>query len=114
QQVSIGEGYQKLLGKKLEPPRQMNMAVPAEGQPPPFSISMDGAARLSAVTRYEVVEQSERSVLFRATSGPWAVDKRFDWEPNGYGLAMSVTVKNISADPQSGELGVHSSRRIEP
>jgi YidC/Oxa1 family membrane protein insertase len=112
--VSILEGWQKLFGKQFPPPAQMNMAVPAPGVPPPLSVSIAGGAPLSAQQRYEVTEQTDNTVTFRTTQGPWEVEKRFIWEQKGFTLSMNVTVKNTSATQQTGELGVHTSRAIDP
>lgn len=115
QQVSIAEGFQKLLGKKFAPPSQMDMAVPSEGQPNPLAVGITGgAAPLAATTRYEVTEESDQAVAFRASNGTWQVDKRYTWEPDGFGLALSVTVKNVSAAPANGSLSVVYPRRIDP
>lgn len=114
QQVSIAEGFQKLVGKKFSLPPQMNMAVPSEGQPNPLSVGLTGAAPLLPTVRYEVTEETDQAIGFRATNGTWQVDKRYTWEPEGFALALQVTVKNVSAAPASGSLTVVYPRRIEP
>jgi YidC/Oxa1 family membrane protein insertase len=114
QQVSIGEGFEKLFGKQLPPPPQMNLAVPAGGVAPPLSVSIEGVAPMPSQTRYEVADETDHSVTFRAVSPSWEVEKRYSWEPKGYTLNLDVTVKNVSAGPLGGELGLHASRGIDP
>ncbi len=114
QQVSIAEGFQKLFGKKFSPPEQMDMAVPADGQPNPLSVGLTGGAALGPTTRYEVTEETDQAVAFRASNGTWQVDKRYSWDPEGFALALSVTVKNVSSAPASGSLSVVYPRRIDP
>jgi YidC/Oxa1 family membrane protein insertase len=114
QQVSILEGWQKLFGKQLPPPPQMNLAVPAPGAPPPMSISIEGPAPFSPQQRFAFEDEYANNVSLRARSGPWEIVRRYQWEPKGFALRMEVDVKNISNAPQTGELGVHSTRRIDP
>lgn len=114
QHVSIAEGWQHLFGKKRDAPKPMNMAVPVPGLPNPYAVSIAGAQPLLANLRYEVLEQSAGSLTFRGTQGPWEVVKRYRWADDGYGMALSVSVKNVSAAPVGGELGVHSARSIDP
>lgn len=115
QKVSIAEGYQKLFGKTFPPPPQMDMAVPAEGQPNPLAVTVNGgAAPLPGTVRYEVVEEGEQSLTFRASNASWQVDKKYSWEKEGFNLALAVTVKNLAAAPQSGSLSLVVPRKIDP
>jgi len=69
-----------------------------------------------------VVEEGPGKVVFSTTSGPWEVTKTFTWaqadrsdiDPSGYVSNLAVTLKNVSATPQNGELGVHAIRAIVP
>ncbi|MBL8957285.1 MAG: membrane protein insertase YidC [Myxococcaceae bacterium] len=114
QQVSIAEGFQKLFGKKLPPPEQMNMAVPSDGQPNPLSVGIVGGVPFGPNTRYEVVEETDQAIAFRASNAAWQVDKRYTWEPDGFALNLAVTVKNLSSAATSGTLSVVLPRRIDP
>ncbi|MBK7857314.1 MAG: membrane protein insertase YidC [Archangiaceae bacterium] len=114
QPVGIVEGYQKLMGKKFEAPKQMNLAIAEAGQPYPLSVSVTGGAQpLKSQARYEVTEDAPEAVGFRAQTGTWQVDKRFSWENDGFGLALSVTVKNVSAAAASGALSLQYARPID-
>ncbi len=115
QKVGIAEGYQKLFGKTFPPTPQMDMAVPAEGQPNPLAVAVNGgAAPLPGTVRYEVVEEGEQSLTFRASNASWQVDKTYSWEKEGFNLALAVTVKNLAAAPQSGALTLVVPRKIDP
>lgn len=115
QHVSIAQGYQKLFGKKLDPPRQMDMAVPTPGTPNPLAVAVKGGTHpLPATARYELLEESAQAVVFRATTPSWQVDKRFSWDEQGFALAMQVTVKNLTAQPATAELAVVYPRQIDP
>ena len=114
--VSILEGYKMLFGAVPKRGPQMNLAMPAMDKPAPFSVSISGDSPLPASTRYEVVDEgsTDEKVLFRARKGPWLLEKTFSWSPQGYGLTLDVTVTNTSAAAQTGELGVHLWRSIDP
>ncbi len=114
QEVSIGEGFKKLLGGAAEIPPQMDMARPVDGHPMPFAVSLVGSASVPGTARYAVVEESNGRVVFKTTQGPWEIEKTFTWKKEGYELAMQVVVKNLGSTPLSAELGVHSARAIDP
>ncbi len=49
------------------------------------------------------------------TRGPWEITKKFEFpKPDGFELAMTVTVKNVSQQAQSGELAVLFPRQVDP
>lgn len=112
QKISIVEGYQKLIGKKFSPPPQMDMAVPAKGAPGPMAVSVAG--KVPADLRYELVEDTDTAITWRATVGGFEVQKRYTWEPAGFGLALDVSLKNVSGNPQSGDLALQLARQIDP
>ncbi|MBL9038716.1 MAG: membrane protein insertase YidC [Archangium sp.] len=129
-QLTIAEGYKKLLGEKFPPGPHVDLAVPVSPGPPQFGVSIAGAAPLDGRLRYAVVEETPGRVTFTGTQGPWSVTKTFSWDqaatglppkakladrnPAGYVLSLDVTVTNTSAAPASGELAVHTSRAIQP
>ncbi len=114
QEVSLGEGFKQLFGGRAETPPQMDMAMPVEGHPLPFAVSLVGAAPVSGMARYAVVEETDGKVVFRTIQGPWEIEKTFTWKNEGYELGMQVVVKNVSASALTAELGVHSARAIDP
>ncbi|KFE68554.1 membrane protein insertase YidC [Hyalangium minutum] len=114
QHLTIAEGFQKLFGKELPPPPQMNLVRPVPGQPLPLSVSIEGGSPLPANTRWAVAETGEDSVAFSARRGPWEVTKTLQWVRSGFELAYTVQVKNTSSQPLSGELQVHHNRAIDP
>jgi YidC/Oxa1 family membrane protein insertase len=114
QEVSIGEGFKKLLGGPPETPPQMDMARPVEGHPLPFAVSLTGSAPVSGQARYAVVEEADGKLVFRTRQGPWEIEKTFTWKKEGYELGMQVVVKNVGGSPLTAELGVHAARAIDP
>jgi YidC/Oxa1 family membrane protein insertase len=112
-QVSIGEGYSRLVGGKLPPPPQVDLARPVSGQPLPFAVSIEGANPLPADTRWQVESQGDGLLVLKAIHSPWEVTRTFKWKSEGYELSTKVEVKNTSANNLGAELGFHVSRAIE-
>lgn len=120
--LSLVEGWKKLFGAKFEPAPHMNLARAVPGVGPNVAVSLQGASPVPATARYAVLEEGPGKVVFSTTSGPWEVTKTFTWknaqrsetDPTGYTSNLSVTVKNVSATAQNGELGVHAIRAIVP
>ena len=120
--LSLIEGWRKMFGAKFPPAAHMNLARPVPGVGPNLAVSLQGASPVPATARYAVVEESPGKAVFSTTSGPWEVTKTFTWtqtpssetDPSGYMSNLAVTVKNVSATPQNGELGVHAIRAIVP
>ncbi|MBF5045439.1 membrane protein insertase YidC [Aggregicoccus sp. 17bor-14] len=115
QNTSVREGFGLLFGThKIDAP-QMNLAHPVAGEPLPFSVSITGAQPFPAQTRYAVQEDAGgNGVTFVGRSGPWELTKRLTWPKEGFELSYVVTVKNVSAQPQQGELVMHHNRAIDP
>jgi YidC/Oxa1 family membrane protein insertase len=115
QNTSVREGYGLLFGThKIDAP-QMNLAQPVPNEPLPFSVSITGAQPLPAQTRYSVQEAPDGSgVTFVGRSGPWELTKRLTWPKEGFELSYVLTVKNVSAQAQTGELVLHHNRAIDP
>jgi YidC/Oxa1 family membrane protein insertase len=115
-EISVVEGYKRLFGGEAQPAPQMNLAHPVVGLPLPLSVSIEGAAPLSADTRYRVDESAtpESGASFTARSGPWEVTKSLQWPQEGFELVYTLQVRNTSQQAQSGELQVHYSRAIDP
>lgn len=113
QQLTLAEGYQKLFGKDLPPPPQMNVAQPVAGHPLPLSVTIAGNSPLPADVRY-AVQESGNGVTFTGRKGPWEVVKTLQWPNEGFELTYVVQVRNTSAQPQNGELQLHYSRAVDP
>ena len=112
--LTIPEGFALLFGKEVPQPPQMNLAQPAPGQPLPLAISVTGPAPLEPTLRYAVASEGPDQVTFVGRTASWEVTKRFAWSPDGFELNLSVSLKNISQQPFSGELGLHAVRAIDP
>jgi YidC/Oxa1 family membrane protein insertase len=115
-QISVAEGYKRLFGGEAKPAPQMNLAQPVAGQPLPLAVSIQGASPLPADTRFRVDESAtpEGGASFTARRGPWEVTKSLQWPQEGFELVYTLQVRNVSQQPQSGELQVHYSRAIDP
>ena len=113
QEVSISEGFKKLLGGESPDPPQMDLAQPVAGQPLPFAVSVTGSQPVPGNARYEVVDETDGHLVFRTTQGPWQIEKTFSWKRPGYEFGLQVVVKNVGTAIASGELGLHNSRAID-
>ena len=58
QRLTVGEGYQRLIGKTFDAGAQMDLANPVPGQAPQLGVAVLGAAPLSPTLRYVVAEES--------------------------------------------------------
>ncbi|MBL8919016.1 MAG: membrane protein insertase YidC [Myxococcaceae bacterium] len=130
QRLTVGEGYQHLIGKQFPPGKQMDLADPVPGQAPQLGVFVVGATPLSKTLRYEVTEEAPGKLVFTGTDGPWRVVKTLSWDPNAKGLApdlkrterdprgyevhVSVVLTNTSAQALTGELGVQAARAVDP
>jgi YidC/Oxa1 family membrane protein insertase len=112
--LSIPEGFALLLGKDVPPAPHMNLAEPVPGQPLPLSISVTGAAPVPFDLRYAVTAEDAEHVTFVGHTAAWEVTKQFTFSPDGFELNVSVRLKNLSAQPLAGELGIHEARAIDP
>lgn len=119
--LTITEGWQKLFGKQFDPAPQMNLARPVPGTSPNLGLSISGATPLSRTARYAVVEEQPGRVVMSTREGPWEVTRTYTWvnaephdtDPTPYLMDLAVTVKNVGATAQQGELGVHAVRAID-
>lgn len=119
--LTITEGWQKLFGTKFPPPPHMNLARAVKGVSPNLGLSIEGANPVSRLARYAVLEEQPGRVVFQARQGPWEITRTFTWtdakpfdtDPLPYVTEMAVTVKNLGATAQQGELGVHAVRSID-
>ncbi|NNC08463.1 membrane protein insertase YidC [Corallococcus exiguus] len=117
QSLTVKEGFEKLFGKDIPPPPQMNVAHPVPGQPLPLAVTIEGGAPLAANTRYAVQEgptDNGGSVVFTGRQGPWEVTKTVLWPREGFEFTYTLQVRNTSAQAQAGELKVHYGRAIDP
>jgi YidC/Oxa1 family membrane protein insertase len=53
-------------------------------------------------------------VTFVARTAAWEVTKRFVWSQDGFEVNLTVSLKNLTAQPLGGELAVHEGRAINP
>lgn len=116
QNLTVGQGYQKLFGKDIPPPPQMNLAMPVPGQPLPLAVGIEGPVPFPASTRFAVAEApaEDGSVVFTGRQGPWEIRKTVRWPREGFELAYTLEVRNTSAQAASGELQIHYGRAIDP
>ncbi|MCP3137112.1 membrane protein insertase YidC [Pyxidicoccus xibeiensis] len=117
QELSVQQGFEKLIGKDIPPAPQMNLAQPVPGQPLPLAVSIQGASPLPADTRFTVTEGAEgaaEGLTFTGRQGPWEVVKTLKWPREGFELTYTLQVRNTSGQPQSGDLQVHYGRAIDP
>ncbi|MGO9831713.1 MAG: membrane protein insertase YidC, partial [Myxococcaceae bacterium] len=112
--LSIPEGFALLFGKEVPPAPQMNLAEPVPGQPLPLSISVTGAAAVAAELRYAVAAEGPDQLTFVGRTDAWEITKTFEWSPDGFEIHVSVSLKNLTGQPLSGELGIHEARAIDP
>lgn len=130
QRLALADGYQRLLGKKFPPGKQMDLADPVPGQAPQLGVSVLGATPLSSTLRYQVTEESPGKLVFTGTEGPWQIVKTLTWDPNakglspdlkrterdprGYEVHVSVVLTNTGAQPLTGELAIQAARAVDP
>jgi YidC/Oxa1 family membrane protein insertase len=114
QELSVAEGFKKLVGAELPSPPQMNLVRPVPGQPLPMALSIEGPSPLPAHARWAVTEGGEGTVSFSTRRGPWEVTKTLQWPQAGFELTYVVQVKNTSAQALTGELQLHHNRSIDP
>lgn len=130
QRLTVGEGYQRLIGKTFDAGAQMDLANPVPGQAPQLGVAVLGAAPLSPTLRYVVAEESPGKLVFTGTDGPWSITKTLTWDPNakglspdlklaernpaGYEVHVAVTLTNTSAQTQMGELAIQAARAVDP
>jgi YidC/Oxa1 family membrane protein insertase len=118
--LSIPEGYQKLLGKKFDAPPQMDLIDEVLTGETMGAVAIMGANPLLLRERYAVAEESAERVAFIAHTGAYEVKKTFRFPRDGlpgeaksYVGQIEVDVKNISAGPVAGEFVMHLGRGID-
>ena len=115
-QLSLSDGLRLLIGGKIPPPPQMDMARPAPEQPLPLAIAVEGPQPLSANAAYLPVPGStgDSQTTFTLTRGGWEVVKKFQFIDDGLEGTYSIQLKNISSQPASGQLVVSYGRTVDP
>jgi len=112
--LSFRDGLSQLFATK-EPFRpQVDMAIPAPGQPLPLAVSIAGSQPLSEFLDYDIESTSDWQVRMVASQSGWEVSKVIEWSPDGLDFSYSIAVKNVGSQPASGELGVHYLRAVNP
>ncbi len=112
--LSIPEGFALLFGKEVPPAPRMNLALAVDGQPLPLSVSVAGAAPVRADLRYAVASEGPDGLVLVGRTDAFEVTKRFEWSREGFEINVTVSLKNLTRAPLSGELGVHEVRAIDP
>lgn len=111
--LSFLEGVSLLWGHRPPPAPQMDMGTPVPGLALPLAVSIQGAQPLSEFANYRI-EEGDRELRFIATANGWEVVKQLEWTSEGQNMAFTVSVKNVGAQPVSGELAVHYARAVDP
>jgi YidC/Oxa1 family membrane protein insertase len=112
--LSVAEGFALLVGKEVPAAPQMNLAEPVPGRPLPLSVSVSGGAPVPPDLRFAVTQEGPDGVTFVGRTTEWEVTKRIAFSREGFELNVTVALKNLSAHPLSGELGIHEARSIDP
>jgi len=112
--LSVREGFALLFGREVPPAPQMNLAVPVDGQPLPLSVAVSGPAPVRADLRYAVALEGPDQLVLVGRTDAWEVTKRFEWSPEGFEVNVTVSLKNLTGAPLTGELGIHEVRAIDP
>lgn len=115
--LTVAQGYQRLLGKEIPKPAQMDLAAAPKDGPAAFTVGVTGGSPLPADLMYRVDEEksAERHIVFVGEHGPWEITKTYDWAyATPFEFDLTVTVKNRSAKEESGELGFYVVRGVDP
>lgn len=115
-QVSVSEGYGRLLGKAVPPPPQMNVAQPVPGAPPPLALELRSGSDvvLPAATVYRVEEAGD-ALSFHASARGLEVTKRISgFSQEGFGLQVELEFRNTGSAPFTGEYTLAWSRSVDP
>ena len=111
------EGFQHAFGSKKGGAAQVDLAIPAPGQPPPAGALPWKAIRPCPWPRASVVtEEGPRKVVMTAAAGAWRVTKTFRvaLPRDGEVLSLTVGLENTGLQPASGELSLHYDRAVDP
>lgn len=71
---------------------------------------------LPAETGYELVSQTDDSLLFQAAQGDMVIRKLYQWKPDQYLIHLKVTIENRSSTEMRGQLGMQwkADQIVEP
>jgi YidC/Oxa1 family membrane protein insertase len=111
--LTIPQGWAQLLGKDVPPAAQMNLALPVAGEPLPFAVVVSGDAPVPGTLRY-TVEPGDHRVTFVGRTDSWEITRVISWVEDGYELSSTVTLRNLTGQPLSGDLVVPWVRAIDP
>jgi YidC/Oxa1 family membrane protein insertase len=111
--LSIGQGWAQLFGKSVGQPPQMNLAEPVAGAPLPLSIGLAGEAPIPATLRYSA-EVGDHRITFVGRTEAWEITKVVSWVDDGFELATTVTLRNLTRRSLSGDLSLPYGRAIDP
>jgi YidC/Oxa1 family membrane protein insertase len=115
-QLSVSEGLRLLVGGKIPPPPQMDMARPVRDQPLPLTISVEGSQPLSPTASYSPAPggASDPQLTFTTRRGGWEVVKKFEFIDDGLEGTCTISLKNISSQAVNGQLVINYSRSVDP
>ncbi len=115
-QLSLSEGLRLLVGGKIPPPPQMDMARPVRDQPLPLSISVEGSQPLSPTAAYSPAAGApgDPQVTFTTQRGGWEVVKKFEFVDDGLEGTYTISLKNTSSQAANGQLVINYSRDVDP
>jgi YidC/Oxa1 family membrane protein insertase len=111
--LSIQQGWAQLFGKSVGQAPQMNLAEPVAGAPLPLSFALAGEAPIPASLRY-AAEVGDHRITFTGRTEAWEITKVVSWVDDGFELATTVTLRNLTQRPLSGELTLPYGRAIDP
>jgi YidC/Oxa1 family membrane protein insertase len=111
--LTMAEGWAQLFGKGVPHAPQMNLARPVAGEPLPFAVVVSGDAPVPGTLRYTVTPGDHR-ITFVGRTESWELTRVISWVDEGYELSSSLTLRNLTDHPISGELVVPWVRAIEP
>src|SRR5258708_27968941 len=115
-QLSLSDGLRLLVGGKIPPPPQMDMARPVRDQPLPMTISIEGSQPLSPTASYSPSPGApgDPQVTFTTQRGGCEVVKKFEFIDDGLDGTYTISLKHTSSHAASGQLVINYSRDGDP
>ena len=111
--LSFTQGWAQLLGRDVPQAPQMNLSAPVPGEPLPFAVVVSGDAPVPGTLRYTAT-QGDHRITFVGRTETWEITRVISWVDDGYELSSTLTLRNLTGRPLSGELVVPWVRAIDP
>jgi YidC/Oxa1 family membrane protein insertase len=111
--LSMAQGWAQLLGRDVPHAPQMNLAQPVPGEPLPFAVVVSGDAPVPGTIRY-TAQQGDHRITFVGHTESWEITRIISWVDEGYELSSSLSLRNLTDRPLTGELVVPWVRAIDP